>query len=143
MTQHFQTNDAWMCVILSAHMSNAFLTKVFFFGGSRNSSIHYQRIISSSYNKSLYFYTNVSKMIIVVLFLFLCHINFSVWMKDHPKCVVWRMAFAKNTFSFLGHSGPKKKVLHTIYYLVNALWKENSEGDARAQTLLYFTCLVT
>ena len=142
MTQHFQTNDAWMCVILSAHMSNAFLTKVFFFGGSLNSSIHYQRIISSSYNKSLYFYTNVSKMIIVVLFLFLCHINFSVWMKDHPKCVVWRMAFAKNTFSFLGHSGPKKKFC-TQFIISLMHYEKRTEGDARAQTLLYFTCLVT
>lgn len=30
MTRHFQTNDAWMCVILSAHTSYTFLTKVFF-----------------------------------------------------------------------------------------------------------------
>ena len=119
-----------MCHSIRPHVIY-FFNQSFFFDGSRNRSIHYQRIIFSSYNKSVYFYyTNVSKMIIVLPFLFLCHI-ISIFQSEWRTTQKWFeewIVFAKNTFSFLGHTVGLKKVLHTIYYLVNALWKENWRG---------------
>ena len=108
-----------MCHSIRPHVIY-FFNQSFFFGGSRNRSIHYQRNVFSSYNKSVYFYyANVSKMIIdLLVFLFLCHI-ISIFQSELWLPYFLLFIFCKNflqNWCFLQTKNKKKqKKISNIY----------------------------